>query len=99
MEHFVYNDEPLVDIHKLIDDAMEKKDRRVSIFITKDTTSINVEPLIESKPRWIFKERYRGRYTPVCSECGYEYAKEETPYCPCCGEKLAKGEWPVEEEE
>jgi hypothetical protein len=76
-----------IDLHKLIDDAMEKKDRRVHIFITKDATSVNVEPLVESNPRWIERRVLGQQILYICSECGStnEYL---SPYCPVCGEKL-----------
>ena len=44
------NETPTVDIHKIIDDAMEKHDRSVSIFISPDGITINVYP---TEPRWI----------------------------------------------
>ena len=35
------------DIHKLIDDAMEKKDRSVTIFFGKLGTSVSVYPITD----------------------------------------------------
>ena len=35
------------DIHKLIDDAMEKKDRSVTIFFGKHGTSVSVYPITD----------------------------------------------------
>ena len=83
------NKEPS-DIHKLIDDAMEKKDREVSIFIMKDSTSVYVRPVGFSDPRWITigfdKDRYFHR-SFMCSECK-AISEDLTPFCPHCGEKL-----------
>ena len=72
-----------IDIHKIIDDAMEKKDRTVMIFIGKDGMTIHVDPLNDTKPRWVDKDT-----TCVCSECG-STNKWPSPFCPICGEKLA----------
>lgn len=44
------NETPTVDIYKIIDDAMEKHDRSVSIVISPDEITINVYP---TEPRWI----------------------------------------------
>jgi hypothetical protein len=80
-----------VNLHKLIDDAMEKKNREVSIFIMKDSTSVYVRPISASDPRWIVHEENRTRhvmrYLFECSECS-TYSENPTPYCPHCGEKL-----------
>lgn len=79
-----------LDIHKLIDDAMEKKDREVSIFIMKDSTSVYVRPIKASDPRWIVMGQDTDRYFHnlfMCSECK-AISDDPTPYCPHCGEKL-----------
>lgn len=80
-----------IDLHKLVDDAMEKKDREVSIFIMNDSTSVYVRPVGSSDPRWIVHEENRTRhvmrYQFECSECR-TYSENPTPYCPHCGEKL-----------
>ena len=80
-----------VDIHKVIDDAMEKKDRSVSIFMMGSTASIRVEPLEKYDPRWILHNEdgrtHIRRYGFECSEC-HGYSSEGTSYCPHCGEKL-----------
>lgn len=44
------NETPTVDIYKIIDDAMEKHDRSVSIVISPDGITINVYP---TEPRCI----------------------------------------------
>ena len=78
------------DVHKIIDDAMEKKDRDVSIFIGKDLIHVTVTPLENTKPMWIEEESvtfsHRSRYH--CSECG-GFNDYPSPFCPVCGEKLA----------
>lgn len=86
-----------VDIHKIIDDAMEKKDRTVCVFMTQYGVRIQVDPIDEHKPHWVEKDVAAGpyrHYQMKCSECGYE-TNNPTPYCPACGEKLAA---PVKEE-
>ena len=87
-----------IDIHKIIDDAMKSKDRRVSIFMYKDNLSVNVEPINDSKPRWIVvpndvdgktnKHPRRALCKFRCSECNF-ISDYQTPHCPACGEKLA----------
>lgn len=79
------------DIHKIIDDAMEKKDRSVRIFISDVGTTINVAPIDNHKPHWILKYKEgRGRWPDsyICSECGIEQ-KNIACYCGFCGEKLS----------
>ena len=70
-------------MHKIIDDAMEKKDRIVNIFMSEYGITIKVDPLVEHKARWIYRQYYLE-----CSECGHT-TNTPTPYCPVCGEKLA----------
>lgn len=81
---------PHIDISALINEAIEKKDRTVSIFYHNGSISINVTPLAESKPHWIYREG-RGMYEFECSECGF-FHEFESPFCPECGEKLSKSE-------
>ena len=79
------------DIHKIIDDAMEKKDRCVSIFISNFGTTVHVDPFDNHKPHWIPKyQEGMGRWPAsyICSECGVEH-KHIACYCGFCGEKLA----------
>jgi hypothetical protein len=80
-----------LDINKIIDDAMEKKDRSVNIFIHGDNTSVYVEPLKKHDPRWIDRSS-DGTGTTFsvgyeCPEC-HMFSKFATPYCGICGEKL-----------
>lgn len=82
-------------IHKIIDDAIAKKDRSVMIFISKSGTTISVLPLDDKKPRWV-----RKGIDSFCPECNSR-SKFESPYCPVCGEKLALPEnfWQVPQED
>ena len=81
------NGTPIVDIHKIIDDAMEKKDRYVTIFISKEGTTINVHPYEDKESKWIYHDPNESNYHFECSECG-SISEFATPYCPVCGEKL-----------
>lgn len=80
-----------LDINKIIDDAMEKKDRFVSVFISPLGTTVKVEPLESRDPRWIPHREHdiysTNRYSFECSECR-GWNKSATSYCPHCGEKL-----------
>lgn len=83
-----------IDIHKIIDEAMEKKDRTVSIFIGEAGMSVNVSPRTDEEPRWIpvtyiDSDRIRGYQ---CSACGYEDEYDHHPYCAMCGEKLRRAD-------
>lgn len=84
-----------VDIHKVIDDAMEKRDRSVTIFISKEATTVSVYPYPDEEPRWIPVTLAYSSY-PVaykCSNCGRETnARTLPPYCDMCGEKLKQPE-------
>lgn len=88
-----------IDINKIVDKAMEKKDRSVNIFINGENVSVYVEPLEKHDPRWIIRDHIKeGRRFPArefeCSEC-HTWQEKATPYCPDCGEKLRM---PVEED-
>lgn len=72
-----------VDIHRIIDEAIEKKDRSVSIFIGKDCTSINVYPYEDKLEEWIPIENE----ILECPQCG-SVSKWITPYCSTCGTHL-----------
>lgn len=74
-----------VDIPKIIDEAMEKKDRSVTIFIGAQGTTVNVYPYQETEARWQ-PIGYQGQEVR-CSECGY-VSRWEAPYCSKCGERL-----------
>ena len=76
-----------VNVNKIIDDAMEKKDRSVNIFIHGDNVSVYVEPLEKHDPRWIIPERPGPKCKYECSEC-HVWTDTLTPYCGSCGEKL-----------
>lgn len=83
-----------IDISKLIDDAMEKKDRTVNIFISNIGTSIYVNPIVDDDPRWIKRTRDLNSdpkiFVPPVFKCSACFAETEYPtsYCPHCGEKM-----------
>lgn len=69
------------DIHKIIDDAMEKRDRTVHILIHSVGISINVSPSNENDGmKW--RQIEGGGY--VCTDCG-GVSLHGTMYCPNCG--------------
>lgn len=74
-----------VDIHKIIDDAMEKKDRSVTISIVESGVSVHVSPYETGQQSWKVVENRRTPY--VCPECGRP-AEQAYPHCPWCGEDL-----------
>lgn len=83
--HTVYErDSNPVDIHKIIDDAMEKRDRTVSIYIGEAGVSVNVYPVDHDEVYW--KADPDGL---ICTNCGFQdqsYCKYT--YCPGCGELM-----------
>ena len=76
-----------VDINKIVDDAMEKKDRTVTVFISGENVSVSVSPLDNTPAKW---NRVLAGISK-CPECGYK-TNCETQYCPECGEKLSRSE-------
>ena len=92
MAQLTYNtaridDRTAVDIHKIIDDAMEKKDRAVIIYISAYGVNVNVSPYSDEPLRWI---RIVDNIRPFeCPSCGTNNSRP-TAYCPECGEKLGK---------
>lgn len=86
---------PKIDISKLIDEAMEKKDRSVMVFISDVGTTVKVNPL--DKPAWKPMPNKNGtKYTYMCSACNRSSDKAYV-YCPWCGESI--GLPSVEEQE
>lgn len=75
-----------VNIHKIIDDAMEKRDRTVSIYIGESGVSVNVYPVDQDKCQWIYHEDC-DRYNFECSNCGMD-SEFQTTYCHSCGELM-----------
>lgn len=73
-----------VDINKIIDDAMEKRDRYVHIFISGVGTSIYVRPDDNELMRWK-PNPYDNK--PLCGNCG-RASDQAYPHCPWCGEEL-----------
>lgn len=78
-----------IDIHKIIDDAMKKKDRTVSIYIWHGGgVSINIQPYETEPARWIYRPD-EINYDFECSACG-TLNDFESLYCPFCGEQMKK---------
>lgn len=68
------------DLHKIIDDAMERGDRQVHIYIMKDNVSISVRPASEDDGmKW---RQVGGGY--ICSDCGGASTTADL-YCKHCG--------------
>ena len=86
MKHTVYETPSIgsSDILKIIDDAMEKKDREVWIFISGIGTTVKVRPLEDSKPMWI---RLKNCDAYICPEC-HRPSTKASLYCSDCGEML-----------
>lgn len=81
-------EEPVIDINKIIDDAMEKKDRTVSIYIGRGgVVSINVQPYEMEVPHWINHDTDILRTMYECSACGHANDWLAN-YCPHCGEQM-----------
>lgn len=76
-----------IDINKIIDDAIEKKDRSVMIFINGETVSVTVNP-IEGPLKWIPYSTPDCYIGYKCPNCGV-VTNFQTQYCSECGEKLA----------
>lgn len=79
-----------IDINKIIDDAIEKKDRSVMIFINGETTSVSINP-IEGPLKWKTFNTPDGYISYKCPNCGVT-TDYQTQYCSECGEKLAKAD-------
>lgn len=75
------------DIYKIIDDAMEKRDRFVSILITKSSTHVNVYPNTDDGMKWIVSKPSRRYERTICkcSKCGGTSESTDL-YCRHCGE-------------
>ena len=77
-----------IDINKIIDDAIEKKDRSVMIYINGENISVSISP-IEGPLKWVIFDTPDGYNCCKCPSCG-KIGDYQTQYCPDCGEKLAK---------
>lgn len=86
----LYADNLQVNIHKIIDDAMEKKDRCVSVYISESGVSVTVTSL-EEPTHWerivLSDDSLFGRVRYRCSNCKItgNYASH---FCPACGEEM-----------
>ena len=69
---------------ELIDDAMNKGDRSVSIYVGKHGMSINVYPYEPGLQKWIHDEEH---HCYVCPNCGC-IEHDQSFYCRGCGEQL-----------
>ena len=71
------------DIREIINQAMDRDDKQISIFIRGDVVSVDVRPYKEEAPRWI----KHGNFEYECSNCG-DIRKYPLTYCPNCGEMI-----------
>lgn len=76
-----------IDVASIINEAMEKKDRYVSIFIGEAGTTISVYPHEDSKTTWKYLKEGSD---PICSNCG-RIVDQPFPFCPWCGEEIGLG--------
>ena len=84
-------------IFKMIDDAIDKKDRYINIFIGAEGISTNVYPYEMGHQKWIRVSIYDGNkdivgYKYRCPECG-NISHLDSPYCPLCGEQLTRDDY------
>ena len=89
----VTDDKNISMIKSIIDEAMEKRDRTVTVFISGENMHVSVTPLGADEPRWIPKD---GGY--VCSTCG-RWELNSSRYCRICGETLKNMDMFTEESE
>lgn len=80
---------PTVDFYKIIDDAIEKHDRSISIFISPDGITINVYPLTNDDPKEWKRIKGVAGYGDlyICPYCG-SGVTQPTIYCGECGERV-----------
>lgn len=76
-----------VDVHKILDDVAQKKDRFVSIMIGERGTNLTITPLMGEDPKWTMRLHTGRPPTFKCGSCG-AIVSEATVYCPHCGEKM-----------
>ena len=86
----LYADNMQIDIHKIINEAMEKKDRCVSIYISESGVSVTVTPL-EEPSHWeriiLGDNSLFGTVRYRCSHCKTQQ-NYTSRYCPACGEEM-----------
>ena len=78
-------------IKSIIDEAMEKRDRTVSVFISGENMHVTVAPLGADEPRWIPRKIEEDTFRYICPVCG-EWEDFESRYCRTCGEALKRSE-------
>ena len=78
----VTDDKNISMIKSIINEAMEKRDRTVMVYISGENMHVSVTPLGEDEPRWIPKD---GGF--ACSVCG-QWDLRRGRYCRVCGEAL-----------
>lgn len=73
-----------IDIHKLIDETIAKKDRYVNIYIGEFATTVSVHPTAD-KAMWLHDNN--GKI--YCSACGNR-SRDRGTYCSFCGEEMLR---------
>lgn len=69
------------DLLELIDKAIEKKDRSVSIYVSKYGTNVNIAPYEETPDTW---QPIAGSSKVLCPNCG-RAEDAAYPFCRWCG--------------
>lgn len=88
-----------IDVPQLIEDAMQRKDRTIHIFISDIGTSVYITPSEEeAKPVWKLVRGHNGKHAFLCTNCN-RTSKQGYPYCPWCGEVLGHADSDVAEAE
>jgi hypothetical protein len=72
------------DIREIINQAMDRDDKEICIYVRGETMTVKVNSYKEEKLSWIKKECDWF----VCPECGGD-SRIPTRYCSRCGEQLA----------
>lgn len=78
----VTDDKNISMIKSIIDEAMEKRDRTVTVYISGENMHVSVTAVGEDDPRWIPMD---GGF--ACSVCG-QWDLRCGRYCRFCGEAL-----------
>ena len=71
--------------HTIIDDAVEKRDRSVAIYISPDSgMTLNVYPWPDEESLREALERGKITYNDYCKSCKHEKLEENEPPCDEC---------------